>query len=179
MDDQDRLDILLTEYEQTGEEYRTRHRLLHNSYYLFIVSLLLFVPALISQRGNPRNMAYFLIVGSVAGFVLGFAILTHFVERHSAASLRTRTEQAIEERTNDEISFEHDIQRPISIQYHVVGNNADIDNSGNIDVKQNDLGTIWNCILSLPDYSAKTLAQGILLLSTGQAIFGVWLLISV
>lgn len=173
MDGRDRLDALLTEYEQTGEEYRTRHRLLHNSYYLFVISLLLFAGALIPRLGKPIEMGALLLVGCLASFVLGFAILTHFVERRSAAVLRTRMEQEIEEIANDDIEFNREIQRPLSIQYHVIGQNVEMDDSQDIVVYEDDFEVILDLVWSRPDFSAKTLAQGILLLSLVQAIGGI------
>ncbi|WP_232688371.1 hypothetical protein [Halobacterium zhouii] len=108
----------------------------------------------------------------IASFVLGFAILTHYVERQSAGVLRTRAERAIENISNEGINHDLNIQRPISIQYYMVGQNAKMDESGEAALRDGNFSVIWTS----PDFSAKGLGQGVLFLSMAQALAGAYLL---
>ncbi|NIB99978.1 hypothetical protein [Halobacterium sp. R2-5] len=173
--DDDRLELLLTEYEQSGEEYRVRHQSLQNSYYLFVIGLSAFGIAAINSLDSLVKLGLLFSLGSIASFVLGFAIITHFVERQSAGVLRTRAEQAIEEYTNPEVNHRLNIQRPLSIQYHMIGQKVYMDDSGHLAFRDRD----FSILFTRPDFSAKSLGQGIIVLSILQAIVGMFLLGSI
>lgn len=170
MADKEKIEFLLTEYEQTGEEYRTRHQLLHNSYYLLIIGLLIFAGSALSISGDPLKLGLLFSAGSVAAFILGMAIITHYVERNSAGTLRTRTGRAAEQLTNAEINHDFDIQRPLAIQRYVCGKNVTTDGSGNMVERESDYSAIWDVEI---EPSAKALGQGVLGLSVLMALIGI------
>ncbi len=63
MTDEDQLSLILTEYEQAGEEYRTRHQLLHNSYYLFVIFPPVFGGAAINVLDDPLKLGLICLLG--------------------------------------------------------------------------------------------------------------------
>jgi len=172
MMDDNQLELLLTEYEQAGEEYRARHQSLQNSYYLFVIGLSAFGAATINSIDSFVKLGLLFLVASLASFVLGFAIIAHFAERQSAGALRTRVERAIEDYTNENVDHDLDIQRPVSIQHHIIGQKAYLDDSGRLDVREGD----FSLLFTAPDFSAKTLGQIILCFSVILAILGVFFL---
>lgn len=169
MADKERIEVLLTEYEQTSEEYRTRHQLLHNSYYLLVIGVLLFAGSALSISGNPLKLGLLFLAGSIAAFILGMAIMTHYIERDSAGTLRTRTERAVEQLSNDNVDHGLDIQRPLAIQRYVGKRNVTTDASGNMVERESDYSAIREIEI---EPSAKALGQEVLGLSILMCLIG-------
>ncbi|UPV74035.1 hypothetical protein M0R89_16035 [Halorussus limi] len=144
-------DLLIAEYTQTGEEFRYRDKLLHNSYYLLIIATFAIVGIVLREfrTGNVVTIGISILVGGLGFSLIGAIILNHFIQRQSAEALRTRTEQYAEGIQNEPV------QRPLGIQYWVIGNNSNIVNQ---DIKKSD--TFWQEMRKLPKkaYSAKTVA---------------------
>ncbi|NHN58925.1 MULTISPECIES: hypothetical protein [Halorussus] len=168
-------ELLITEYTQAGEEFRYRDRLLHNSYYLLIIASVAIVGVIMREfrSGNLLTTGLSVMIGGLGLSLIGTIILNHFIQRRSAESLRTRTEQYAEG-IHDE-----PVQRPLGIQYWVIGNNSII--SGKQLQKSS---TFWEELKKCPQevYSAKTVSNvtfwgGLLLFVVGgvtvlTAIYG-------
>lgn len=161
--------LLHTEYEQAGEEYRYRDKLLHNSYYLLIViTALLAVPLLryVGQDAQVKLGVVVFLAGSLYT-LLGLVILTHYVQRNSASSLRTRVEQVADG------TKEH-VPRPFAIQYRVIGQDTEMNDEHEL----NDAQPFFGRVLGVPDYlhSAETLAQVVLMVGFVLIVAGVGIL---
>lgn len=97
-DGKDRAIKLLTvEYEQAGEEIRYRDKILHNSYYLLIIILGVFVGNLFNHK---QSVIAFIAISTVAGVAfafLGFVVEVYFRRRESAMVRRGQVEDRIQE----------------------------------------------------------------------------------
>lgn len=144
-------EFLITEYTQAGEEFRYRDKLLHNSYYLLIIASFAMVGIIVREfrSGNLLTTAVTLMIGGIGFSLIGAIILNHFIQRRSAEALRTRTEQYAEGIRSEPV------QRPLGIQYWVIGNNSNITGQE----LQKSI-SFWEEMRKWPKkmYSAKTVA---------------------
>lgn len=144
-------ELLITEYTQAGEEFRYRDKLLHNSYYLLIIATIAIVgiTAREFRSGNLLTTSMTVMVGGLGFSLIGAIILNHFIQRRSAASLRTRTEQYAEG------IRDQPVQRPLGVQYWVIGNDSTITNQ-NLQKSE----SFWEEMKKRPTklYSAKSVA---------------------
>lgn len=163
--------LLHTEYEQAGEEYRYRDRLLHNSYYLLIVVTALLVGPFLQYAEQGAHLKLGVIVLLAGGLytLLGLVMLTHYVQRNSASSLRTRVEQVAD-------GTKECIPRPFAVQYRVIGQDTRMTDEHELD----EARPFFSRLLSAPEYlhSAETLAQVILVVSFTLIVAGVGILTS-
>ena len=160
--------LLHTEYEQAGEEYRYRDRLLHNSYYLLIVVTALLAGPFLRYGGQGARLKLGVVVLLAGGLytLLSLVMLTHYVQRSSASSLRTRVEQVAD-------GTKERIPRPFAVQYRVIGQDTRMTDEHELD----EARPFFSRVFSIPEYlhSAETLAQvilmgGFILIVTGVCI---------
>ncbi|GAB3665347.1 hypothetical protein [Halopiger thermotolerans] len=91
-----RIDLLETEYEQTGEEIRYRDRILHNSYYLLVIIFGVFAGNVLNQWGNSAiAVAALSFSAGIAFLFLAIVIEVYFRRRSSAMVRRDEVERAI------------------------------------------------------------------------------------
>lgn len=98
LDDETRLEILLAEYQQAGEEVRLRDQLLHNSYYLMVFAFGVFaVGAIQLWSRNPVGAVLLLVIAG--GVFLFLAVVIHALSslRQSACSRRRRVEELVDQ----------------------------------------------------------------------------------
>lgn len=158
-------DFLITEYEQAGEEFRYRDRLLHNSYYLLIVAVLAILTKIPNPSEDPFIFGVTLVIGGVVFSFLGILIWKHVNERNSAGALRNRAEQYAEGIRYDSV------KRPLSIQFWVIGNNTRMDQK-TMETRsfRDELKTLTT---SEGFFSAKTIALIVFVLGLVQFLSGV------
>ncbi|MFC6737042.1 hypothetical protein [Halolamina salina] len=163
--------LLHTEYEQAGEEYRYRDRLLHNSYYLLIVVTALLAGPLLQYIGQDGYLKLGVIVLLAGGLytLLGLVMLTHYVQRNSASFLRTRVEQVAD-------GTKERIPRPFAIQYRVIGQDTRMTDEHELDKAR----PFFSRVLGMPEnlHSAETLAQAVLVVGFTLIVAGVAILTS-
>lgn len=129
--------ILLTEYEQAGAEARTRERLIHNGYYIFITitAVLLWRGLQLESKQNWRGMELLLIGGGALYVLLGLVIIEHFRRRRAAWNIRGRVQKLFAGEFEHLINSNSEkekyanssgpiVEHPLSLQYHMVGKNV-------------------------------------------------------
>lgn len=163
--------LLHTEYEQAGEEYRYRDKLLHNSYYLLIVITAILAGSFLNYAGQDSivKLGFITLLAGGLYTLLGLVILTHYVQRQSASALRTRLQGIADE------SIES-IPRPFAVEYRVIGQDSEMNNEQELD----DARPFFSRVLTLPDslHSAEALAQVVLIVGFLLIVGGVGILTS-
>lgn len=92
-----RLELLLTEYQEAGEEARSRDRLIHNTFYLVIFAIGAFVITELNAITRGENLNIF-IISVISFFVFSFlaiVIYTYSTYRASQWSRRRAIEEEI------------------------------------------------------------------------------------
>ena len=93
-----KIELLIAEYQQTGEEARSRDNLIHNSYYLMAFSLGVFAVGAINlfNKGNVIGVVLLLVIASAVFAFLSVMIYTFSTYRASAWSRRRQLEEIVE-----------------------------------------------------------------------------------
>lgn len=95
-------DVLLSEYEQSGEEFRNYEKLLNQSYYLCAIVFTFFIGAganLLIEK-SFQLIAILAFIATVVFSILGLAGKQYHKRRRSASILRAQIEEELNELTN-------------------------------------------------------------------------------
>lgn len=176
--------VLLTEYEQAGAEARTRERLIHNGYYIFITvtALLLWRGLQLLSNNDSMGIGLLLIGGGALYVLLGLVIVEHYRKRRSAWDVRGRVERLF---ADDDwfVSGEKEelVRHPLSSQHHIVGTGIVWDVDGEESSRDPDYRfkeapglsgelkpSSWCC-----DFSARGLARFIVLFGLLDLVIGI------
>lgn len=95
-------DILLAEYEQSGEEFRNYEKLLNQSYYLCAIVFTFFIGAGANLliESSFQSIAVLSFIATVVFAILGLAGKQYHKRRRSASILRAQIEEELNELTN-------------------------------------------------------------------------------
>ncbi|AOW79356.1 hypothetical protein HTSR_0149 [Halodesulfurarchaeum formicicum] len=119
--------LLHTEYQEANEEYRHRNKLLHNTFYLLIISIGAFLGLYfqIGQNANRLIVGSLVFLGGLVANVIGNLFLKHYHKRNSAEVVRMHAERIAE-------GFQDEAIRPFSVEWGVSGAGAELNEADQI-----------------------------------------------
>ncbi len=151
--------LLHTEYAEANEEFRHRNRLIHNTFYLLIITTGVFL-GLFFRYGTSDDLITtggLVFAAGVASTSIGHLFLKHYHERTSAEVLRGRIERIAN-------SEEESVERALSLNWGVTGGGAILgDKSGEILRR----GSHLQYLMKLPDNILSAESIGLVLVYIG------------
>lgn len=106
--------LLHTEYQEVNQEFRHRNQLLHNTFYLFVISSGVFLGLLLRvwSDGDAVVLGSITIASGAVSTIIGHLFLKHFHERSSAEVVRMHAEWVANgkrEKSDRVFSLEHGV----------------------------------------------------------------------
>lgn len=130
--DSERIDLLIEAYEQVNEEARYRDKLMHNSYYLVVIALILTVGNLLPliTADNLRYPLKIMLGGAslllgIAVLGVGVVMLTYNKKRVNAEGFRGEIEQELNNHFQSSNYASGDLEEPFNINRRVLGSGED------------------------------------------------------
>lgn len=154
--------LLHTQYEEANQEYRHRNQLLHNTFYLLIIAIGVFLGLFFSSRisGNTRNLGLLMVVAGIVATLIGHLFLKHFHERKSAESVRMYIEQLANGK-------EEKAEKALLLRWGITGGGVHWDKENEYFVRRNSHIQFIN---EFPDYPLSAVTIGILLIYLGALL---------
>jgi len=116
--DVDLAEVLLTEYQETGNEIRSQARMLHNAYYLSAIVFTFFIgsAANLYYQGYILGTIFVSLAGAGAFLVLAIAADAYHQRRKAASHLRTQLSAELHHLTDSDVPR---LQRDIIGREHI------------------------------------------------------------